>query len=73
MNKFLSFRGGLLIVAVAALVALGVAYAVQIQRGVTGAVIIGRVQTAEETLLLYSQPSSQYRRPDTAEFRDGGH
>ena len=56
MNKFLSFRGGLVIVAVAAFVALGVAYAVQIQRGVTGAVIIGRVQTAEETLLLYSEP-----------------
>ena len=63
MSKFISFRVGLFAAATLAMLAFGIAYALQIQRGVSGAVIIGRVQTAEETLLLYSQPP-----PNTAEL-----
>ena len=63
MSKFVSFRVGLFAAATLAMLALGIAYALQIQRGVSGAVIIGRVQTAEETLLLYNQPP-----PNTADL-----
>ena len=43
-----------LLVAVLVIIAVGVAYAVEIQRSVAGALVVGRVETVEETILLYS-------------------
>ena len=63
MSRYLTFRFGLALAIALAILALGIAYALQIQRGVSGSVIIGRVQTAQETLLLYSQSP-----PNTADL-----
>ena len=37
------------------IIALGIAYAVEIQRSVGGSLVVGKVETAEETILLYSR------------------
>ena len=55
MRKRLSLKGGITLLAVLGLIAIGVAYAVEISRPITGSVIIGQVETAEETILLYTQ------------------
>ena len=55
MRNWLNVKRALLLVAVLGIVAIGVGYAVGTERGVTGSVIIGRVETAEETILLYTQ------------------
>ena len=55
MRKRLSIKGGIFLLAVLSLIAIGVVYAVEIERGISGSVIIGQVQTAEETILLYAQ------------------
>ena len=55
MRKRLSIKGGITLLAVLGLIAIGVAYAVEISRPITGSVIIGQVKTAEETILLYAE------------------
>ena len=55
MRKRLSIKGGIFLLAVLSLIAIGVAYAVEIERGISGSAIIGQVETAEETILLYTQ------------------
>ena len=55
MTKVLTFRKVLLFAAVVMIVAVGIAYAVEIQRSVGGSLVVGRVETAEETILLYSR------------------
>ena len=55
MKKRLSVKGGMLLLAALGLIAIGVAYAVEIERGISGSVIIGQVETAEDTILLYAQ------------------
>ena len=54
MTKVLTFRKVMLLAAVTTIIAVGIAYAVEIQRGVGGSLVVGKVETAEETILLYS-------------------
>ncbi len=53
MKKWLSVKNAVLTAAALAIVAIGVAYAVEIQRGVGGSVIVGTVDTVEDTILLW--------------------
>ena len=53
MLRNISPKAGLISLALAALV-VGIAYAVEIQRSLSGSVIVGKVETAEDTILLYS-------------------
>lgn len=55
MTQLLTFRKVMLFAVVAMIVAVGIAYAVEIQRSVGGSLVVGKVETAEETILLYSQ------------------
>ena len=55
MRKRLSVKGGIFLLVVLGIVAIGVAYAVEIERGITGSVIIGQVETPDETILLYTK------------------
>ena len=43
------------LVAVLVIIAVGITYAGQIQRGIGGSLIIGRVQTVDETIRVYRQ------------------
>ena len=53
MKKWLSVKNAVLTAAALAIVAIGVACAVEIQRGVGGSVIVGTVDTVEDTILLW--------------------
>ena len=51
--KWLNLRSGILLISVLVIIAVGIAYAVEIQREVSGSVVIGRIQTVGETILLW--------------------
>ena len=53
MRRWLKFRGALFLLAVLVIIGVGLTYAVQIQREVSGSVIIGRVETVDETILVW--------------------
>ena len=53
MRQCLSLRNGAILVAILLFVAVGIAYAIEIQKGVSGSFAIGRVQTAGETILVW--------------------
>ena len=55
MARWLNVKTGLIGFGVLLIVALGIAYALEIQREVSGSVIVGRVQTVDETILLYRE------------------
>ena len=54
MNNRLHARGAALVAALV-VIALGVAYAIEIRRGVGSSVLIGKVKTVDETILLFSE------------------
>lgn len=56
MTIRLNLRSGIVLVAVLVVIGAGIAYAAaRISREVTGAFVVGNVQTTDETILLYSQ------------------
>ena len=61
MRKWLNLRSGILLAAVFVIMAVGIAYAVDIQRGVSGSVLVGRVETPDETVLVWRsvEPSKE--------------
>ena len=71
MRKRLSIKGGIFLLAILDLIAIGVAYAVEIERGISGSVIIGQVETAEETILLYPESTEGGRRVSVLKRQEG--
>ena len=56
MTIRLNLRTGAILIAALAVLVAGIAYAAtQIQRGLPGSYIIGQVQTADATILLYKK------------------
>ena len=53
MRKWLHLRSGATLVVVLLIVAVGVAYALEIRRGIEGLVIVGQVQTPDQTILVW--------------------
>ena len=53
MTSRLNVRTGIILVVVLIIVGLGLAYALQIQRGVAGVAVIGSVQTVDQTIILF--------------------
>ena len=64
MSKWKRFRGTALIAALV-VIALGVAYAIEIRRDLGGSLLIGKVQTVDETVLLYREAP-----PSTADLEE---
>ena len=55
MRNWLKLRGWALIIGAGILAAVGIIYAVEIQRGIGASVVVGTVQTAEDTILVSKQ------------------
>ena len=53
MRKWLKFRSALFLLAVLVIIGVGITYAVQIQRQVSGSVVIGTVETVDDTILVW--------------------
>ena len=58
---------GIPLLAITIMATLGIVYAVDIRRQVSGSTIIGKVESVEETILLYSQVA-----PSTADLTELG-
>ena len=65
MKKRLTLKAWTVLVTAAMLATLGIVYALEISRPVAGSVMIGQVQTVDETLLVYSQIT-----PSTADLSE---
>ena len=65
MAQWLNVKTALIAFGVLLIVGLGIAYAIEIQRGVGGSVIVGRVETVDETILLYREAP-----PSTADLTE---
>ena len=63
MRSWLRLRGWALLIGVLILGAVGIIYEVEIQRGIGASAVIGTVQTAEDTILVWSQvdPTNRLR------------
>ena len=62
MMKGLRFKIGMVAVAVVLLLVAGVAYAVTIERSVSGVAAIGQAQSVDDTVLLWSDLGPRRRR-----------
>ena len=65
MAQWLNVKTALIAFGVLLIVGLGIAYAIEIQRGVGGSVIVDRVETVDETILLYREAP-----PSTADLTE---
>ena len=54
MKNWWNLRGAALIATIV-VIALGVAYAIEIRRDISASLFIGKVQTVDETVLLYRE------------------
>ena len=61
MRKWLNLRSGVLLAAVFVIMAVGITYAIDIQKGVSGSVLIGKVETPDDTVLVWRnvEPSKE--------------
>ena len=73
MRKALRPKSLASLMIVLAVVALGIAYAVEIQRGVGASVVIGNVETVEDTILVWGSVTPEKVPLTDLAFSSGPH